>query len=405
MKADESHALRGDRVAVLGAGRQGTCAAFDFLRYGGAAEVLLADESAAALAAAEERLERLVPGATVRTLSVDAGDERALARVLEGATAAVCALPYRFGPAAAGAAVRAGCHLADLGGNTEVSARILALHDEAACEGVCLVPDTGLAPGLANTLAAAGIARLDPPRSVRIWCGGLPDPPVGPFGYRLVFSVEGLINEYSGDAVYLRDGKEVRVPALSELEQLELPGIGLVEAFPTSGGTSTAPRSWAGRVERYEYRTVRYPGHRDRFLALSDAGLFASEPVELACGVRVAPRELLAELLSERLAVPDVRDVVVLRVEVTGGPPDDETAIVFDMLDRGGDDDGFTAMERTTAHPAAIVAEMAAAGEIEPGSRPLELEVPPDRFIARLQRRPLALGVRGPAPLARMRGK
>ncbi|MBP7148322.1 MAG: saccharopine dehydrogenase NADP-binding domain-containing protein [Acidobacteria bacterium] len=387
--------LGGMNVAVLGAGRQGTCAAYDLVAHGRAARVVLADASADQLAQAVARLQRLVPGTPVHTVLADGGDRAALAAALEGCRTAVCALPYRCAPVAARAAIDARCHLVDLGGNSAVSGSLFELHGEAAAAGVAIVPDTGLAPGLANTLAAAGVAELENAREVRIWCGGLPADPSLPFGYRLVFSPAGLINEYSGDAVYLRGGRLVRVPALSEIEELDLPNVGRVEAAPTSGGTSTAPESFAGRLELYEYRTVRYPGHFRRFRDLADLGLFGETPLDIGSG-SVRPRELLVRLLARALERPEAPDLVVLRVEVrgaTGGMP----RIVYDLFDREDPRTGFTAMERCTAYPAAAVAEMAACGEIEPGTRRLELDVAPDVCLRRLGSRPLSI-CRGVSP-------
>ncbi|MDH3284759.1 MAG: saccharopine dehydrogenase NADP-binding domain-containing protein [Acidobacteriota bacterium] len=393
--------IAGRRAVALGAGRQGTCAAYDLAAYGGASEVTLVDADETAARAAAERLTGLTSGPRFTATRADAGDAGALADAMRGAVTSVCALPYRYGPVAAAAAVEARCSLVDLGGNTDVSARILELSDAAREAGVSLVPDTGLAPGLATTLAAAGVARLDEPRAVRIWCGGLPERPIPPFDYRLVFSIEGLFNEYSGDAVYLRGGRIVAIPALSELDEVELPGVGRVEAFPTSGGTSTAPDSFFGRLDLYEYRTVRYAGHRDRFRALADLGLLSDVEVEAREGVTVRPRELLARLLTSALSHPEIPDLVVLRVEVRGRQRGKPSRIVYDLLDREDRKTGFTAMERTTAHPAAVVAEMAAAGEISAGAWRLEVGVPPERFLERFAERPLSIDVKGPEPAPR----
>ena len=76
-----------------------------------------------------------------------------------------------------------------------------------------VVPDCGLAPGLGNILAAASSSSAGA-GAIEIRCGGLPQTPRPPLGYKLVFNVGGLTNEYSGEAEYLRDGRIVRVPTL-----------------------------------------------------------------------------------------------------------------------------------------------------------------------------------------------
>ncbi len=381
-------------ATVLGAGRQGVCAAYDFARFGGAAALSLLDAQPAALDAARAKLASLLPGIPIKTICADGADQAALTRAMEGSAAALCALPYRFAPGAARAAIEARCSLVDLGGNTAISGQLLALHDAARAAGVALVPDTGLAPGVANTFAAAGIDALEQAEQVQIWCGGLPEQPIPPFGYRLVFSAEGLINEYSGNAIYARDGKLIEVPTLSEIDPFEFPRVGTLEASPTSGGTSTAPETFRTRVRRYEYRTLRYPGHFARFRTFKELGLFGEDSIPTSTGGSVRPRDLLIRLLTPLIDKPAVPDLVVLRVDVIGLRAGQRVRIRYDLFDRQDPATGFTAMERCTAHPAAIVAEMCAAGEVQPGALPLEIGTPHAPFMARLAARQLDLTIR-----------
>src|SRR5262249_19057393 len=91
---------------------------------------------------------------------------------------------------------------------------------------------------------------------------GLPERPVGPLGYKMLFNFQGLVNEYSGFGEFLRDHERVEVPTLTEFEMLDFAApIGRCEAAVTSGGTSTCPESFAGKLRTYDYKTVRYPGH------------------------------------------------------------------------------------------------------------------------------------------------
>ncbi len=390
--------FRGMRVAVLGAGRQGVAAAWDALSHGGAAGVLLVDTDPERLARAAARLAALVPGAPVETRRLDASDPAALAPALAGAGGAVSALPYRLGPVAARAALAARTHLVDLGGNTAISREILALDREARDAGVALVPDTGLAPGLVVTLVLAGMERLDEPRAARAWCGGLPERPVGPLGYRAVFSLEGLLNEYSGTATWLRDGRPVEVPALAGEETVEFPPLGTLEAFCTSGGLGTAPETLAGRLAVLEYRTLRWPGHLAKIRSFAELGLLEERPVPDGRGGTVRPRDLLLRLLAPLLDHPEVPDLVLLRVEVAGTRGGRPARVVLELHDREDPATGFTAMERCTACPATTVLEMAAAGEIAPGARPLEEAAPPGPFLSRFARRRLPLRVREDPP-------
>ncbi|MCA9245165.1 MAG: saccharopine dehydrogenase NADP-binding domain-containing protein, partial [Phycisphaerales bacterium] len=276
----------GYRYVVLGAGRQGVAIAHDLARNGEAERVTLIDSNAMGARFAVERLQKLNPRATdcFVAKTCDVADTTALKPLIAGAQTVISAAPYRYNVALAELAIDSGAHFCDLGGNTAVVRDTLALHDHAKTRGVSVVPDCGLAPGLGNHLAAHGIGAMDEPREVSVRCGGLPETPVGPLGYKLLFNFQGLINEYSGCGEFLRDGKRVEIPALTELERIEFPKpIGACEAAVTSGGTSTCPETYEGRLARYDYKTVRYPGHFTVVRAMFELGCF-EESVTLRSG-------------------------------------------------------------------------------------------------------------------------
>jgi lysine 6-dehydrogenase len=369
---------------VLGAGMQGTAAAYDLVRAG-ASEVRLVDRDPEIARAAAARIRSLTGGNAV------AGEGRAdlphtLADALTGCDAALSAVPYFLNPGVAGACVEAGVSYCDLGGNTDVGRRVLAFDAEAKRKGIALVPDCGLAPGLSNTLAAAIVGRFDHVDEIRVLCGGLPQDPQPPFQYHLVFAMEGLLNEYDGSAEILRDGKRVYTPTLDEPVPVEFAGFGRLEACTTSGGTSTCPETWEGRMRTFEYKTLRYPGHWQHFRSYRDLGLLSEEPVG-----GFVPRQVLASLLRPRLTRKGAKDLVILRVEGKGVKDGKVVRGVFEMIDRFDEETGFSAMERTTAYPAAVVAWMLAAGETEKGGVKLEVGVPPERFLEHLQARDLPL--------------
>ncbi len=371
---------------ILGAGRQGVALAYDLARNGEAARVTLADLHTDVARRAIERLQALLPATPCRFAAAvcDVARPDTLRPLLAGAQVVVSAVPYRFNVALTDAAVSAGCSFCDLGGNTDVVRQQLARHEPAAAAGVSVVPDCGLAPGLGNILAAHGIAALDTAEDVHVRCGGLPERPVGPLGYKLVFNFDGLINEYSGFGEFLRDGRRVQVPALTEPEELEFPPpVGRCEAAVTSGGTSTCPDTFAGRVRTYDYKTVRYPGHFAIMRALFGLGCL-EDRVKLADGRVVEPRPVLRALFEHALAYPEVRDLVVLRCTVRGQRGGRAVTRVYDLLDRHDEATGFSAMERTTAFPAALVAHLQARRLVAPGARPLELSLPLDTYMAEL---------------------
>jgi lysine 6-dehydrogenase len=403
LTADRGRQSMTTTYVVLGAGRQGTAAAKDLLEFDAEAAVRLADRDADLARMAAARVNDLLGRAAATAHALDVRDEGALGKLLGGAKAVLSAVPYMLNLALARAAVEAGASFCDLGGNTEIVNQELALDARARARGVSVVPDCGLAPGMANTLAARLIERLDGEggraRHVRILCGGLPEQPRGVLGYQLVFAVEGLTNEYAGKAQYLRGGRVVEVDTLEEVEAVDFPPVGPLEAFTTSGGTSTCPYTYEGRLETYEYKTLRYPGHVEKLRLLRDIGFLDLDPVgvsapgagDASARADVAPRAMLNEMLRRRLPSGEP-DLVLLRVTCSGqdarGRP---VEMAYELVDRQDPETGFTAMERTTAYPAAIVCAFLASGDAPRGAIPLERAVPGDLFIRELARRGLPL--------------
>lgn len=372
--------------AVLGAGKQGTAAAYDFLKFGNAEEVILGDASQAAADRAAAKLCELLPDKADRVTArqIDATDSEALVEFLHPVHTLLSAVPYFMHPSVAVAAIAARTNMCDLGGNTGVALRVMALDTEAREAGISLVPDTGLAPGMVNTLAVYGMEGLDATREVQLRCGGLPQKPRPPLDYKLVFAISGLTVEYFGKAHVIRDGKVVEVETFNEVEPIEFPSpVGKCEAFVTSGGASTAPLTFEGKIERYEYKTVRYPGHHAKFRVIKDLGLLELEPIKIG-DVEVVPREVFHKAAAPKIDFPEDRDLVVVRAIIKGMKDGKEVMRRFDILDYHDEETGFSAMERTTGFSAAIVCEMVADGVVAPGAHCLEQAIPGKAFVEAL---------------------
>jgi len=376
----------GYRYVVLGAGRQGVAAAYDLGRFGKTEGIVLADLQAEAAEAGATRVNGLLGKELATPACVDVNDIPAVEKLLTEANGFLSAVPYKFNLGLTEAAIRTRTHMVDLGGHTGIVRRQIALDPEARKAGVAVVPDCGMGPGMNVTLALHAMSLLDEPHEVRIYDGGLPQAPRPPWNYALLFSVEGLINEYDGDAYFIRDGRVTPVLALTELEELEIPPLGRLEAFVTSGGLSTMPWSFQGRLRTLENKTLRYPGHCALLRGLKEAGLFSAQPVEVG-GCGVVPRALLALLLEERLGEPGVRDVCVIHVRARGkkdGRPAEARVQLVDYYDEAT---GFSAMEKLTGWHAALVLELAVRGEIPPGVVPIERALSGERFLPEAARR------------------
>jgi lysine 6-dehydrogenase len=377
----------GYQYVVLGAGRQGVALAYDLAKNCEAETVTLCDSNINVVRRAVDRLRTLCAGCECEFMQreCEVSRPREVDEALRGADVVISAVPFRFNASLTEAAIEAGASFCDLGGNTGVVRTQLERHKQAERAGVSVVPDCGLAPGLGNILAAYGIEQLDEPVEAHVRCGGLPEKPIGPLGYKLLFNFQGLINEYSGFGEILRGGERVEVPTLTELEEIEFPApVGKCEAAVTSGGTSTCPETFLGKVRDYDYKTVRYPGHFPIISAMFELGCF-DEFVRLKSGEIIEPKNILRLLMEERLDYPDVRDITVMRVIVSGNHGGKPRALQFDFFDRHDEATGFTAMERTTAFPATLVAYMQARKLIAPGARPLESCVPLKQYMDELE--------------------
>ncbi len=371
------------RMLVLGAGQQGSACAFDLLANS-SYQVVLADLDPEGL---PEFLHPYV-GERLELRRLDAADSDAVQSVMLGADATMSALPYYLNVDLARAAVDAGSHFCDLGGNTEIVLGQKALHERAVDRGISIVPDCGLAPGLVNILAEQGIRRLDRPREVHLKVGGLPQNPEPPLKYQVVYSLEGVIDYYTSLSWILRDGRPLKIEALSEVEEVFFPEIGVLEAFHTAGGLSLMAQSYAGVIDRMEYKTLRYPGHAEAMETVRELGLLSTEPLEVR-GVTVTPRDVFIAAAGPRLRKDPGKspDLVALRVEVKGEREGRETTLRWELIDRYDPSTGITAMMRTTGFSLSITALLQVAGRIRPGAWTPDEVVPADDYLQELARR------------------
>ncbi|HEX3109095.1 MAG TPA: saccharopine dehydrogenase C-terminal domain-containing protein, partial [Thermoanaerobaculia bacterium] len=365
------------KILVLGAGRMGLGAAFDLARQPDVDTVTVADVD---ISKAQDVARRInSPKVKPRHLDVSFGEE-GVAQEMRGHASAISCVNYWYNEMLARAAIAAGTNFCDLGGNNAVVDAELALDARARDAGINVIPDCGLAPGMVAVLVAHGAQRFSKLDEIHIRVGGLPQNPKPPLDYQMVFSVEGLINEYIEDARVIRGGKIVEVESMTEIESLEFPApFGQMEAFQTSGGTSTLPETFFGKVQELDYKTIRYLGHCEKFKTMIDLGLCSSTPMEVD-GQSVVPRRVFGDLLVRTLP-HDEPDYVLVRVEFKGNGK----TLRYDIIDAFDRATGLSSMMRTTAFPAAIVALMMARGDIaKKGALPQERCVPPDRFMSEL---------------------
>jgi lysine 6-dehydrogenase len=275
----------------------------------------------------------------------------------------------------------------DFGGNTEVVREQLALDADASAAGVTIVPDCGMGPGLNISLGTYVMSLVEVPEEVLIWDGGLPQDPQAPWNYVSTFNLGGLTNEYDGNAYFIRDGKVTPVPCFSEYEVLEFPEpLGRLEAFVTSGGLSTSPWTFEGRLKRLENKTLRYPGHVAQFKAFSDLGLLGLDPIDVA-GQKVVPRDVFHALLAPQICRDEVRDVCVMRVKGIGRTKGQRAEALIEIVDRYDEKTGFTAMQRLTGWHGSILLIAAVNNMVRRGVVSVELALPGKTIVTECKRR------------------
>lgn len=373
------------RMLVLGAGLQGTACAFDLLRNPAVERVVLADQRIGTLPAfLQPQL-----GSRLVTATVDVRDEAAVRALMQDATAVMSAIPYYFNLSLAQLAVSCGVHFTDLGGNTEIVLQQKGLDADAEGKGVSVVPDTGLAPGMVNVIAQHGIAQLDTVHSVKLYVGGLPQHPEPPLNYQIVYSLEGVVDYYTTESLVVRDGRRATVTALSEIEAVAFPEpVGTLEAFHTAGGLSTMAFRYEGKIPVMEYKTLRYPGHARIMEAIRDLGLLSLEPVEVK-GQQVVPRDVFVKVAGEKLRKPGGRDLVALRVVVTGTKAGAPATRAWQLVARYDEAHGITAMMQATGYTLSITGQLQATGVIRPGVHTPDECFPAEEYLRLLAERGL----------------
>jgi lysine 6-dehydrogenase len=373
--------------AVLGAGRQGTAAAYDMARWGEARRVVLADYDLEVAQRAAQRINQLVGSSIAEAVQVDVTDLEAVARALTGVDAFLSAVPYYYNLDITQVAIRVKAHMCDLGGHTGIARQQHGFNAEARAAGISIVPNCGQVPGMGTTLMVYAMELLDEAVDVFMWDGGIPKNPRPPFNYLLSFNIAGLTNEYAEPAIFLRDWKVTEVETMTELESVEFPEpIGTLEAFVAGGGTDTMPWTFEGRVRTLQNKTLRYPGSFAQLRAFYDLGLWDLEPVRIG-DVEVVPRDVFHALFEPRVTFPEDKDVVLVRVKAVGKKDGRDAESLVEVIDYFDQDTGFTAMERCTGWSAAIVAEMMTRGEIPRGAGGVETQVPAQPFVEQLRER------------------
>ncbi len=243
----------------------------------------------------------------------------------------------------------------------------MKLAEDAA---TAFIPQCGLAPGFISIVAAHLAEGMEPLEQVHLRVGALPLHPRNRLKYNLTWSTDGLINEYCNPCEAVVDGHLIMVPALEGMETITLDGE-TYEAFNTSGGLGTLADSWMGRVQRADYKTLRYPGHRDLIAFLLEDLRFKED------------REALKALL-ERTIPHTTEDQVLVYVSAVGylGGVLTERTYAHKMRFREIGGRVWGAIQVSTASGICAVLDLHAGGHIQQTGLVRQETIPYAAFIA-----------------------
>lgn len=370
-------------VLILGAGMMGHAIAFDLCRFSNFKTIFIGEKENQT----KKFASRFLKKKNVEIVGLDVEDVKKVKQYYDTVDVVISAVPYRFNYALAKLAVQTRTHFIDLGGNNTIVQKERGLFKQAQKQGMTIIPDLGLAPGLVSIITHDIVNHMDTVDSVKLRVGGLPLYPQPPFNYQIVFSPYGLINEYVEDAIVLDHGNILTKKSMTDIEHLEFPRpFGMMEAFLTSGGCSTLPYTYKDVIKYLDYKTIRYPGHCEKITTLLNLGLAEEKKIRIGSAT-VSPRDVFASLFATH--VPSTgEDVVLLKVLSKGrlnGKPLNREYLLIDYYDSKNN---ITAMMRTTGYPVSITAQMIENGTIQQqGVFCPEEIIPPEPFFAELKKR------------------
>lgn len=339
------------RVIVLGGGLVGGVMAKD-LAKDPHIEVTVADRD-------EGVLNRLAGEAPVKGVRADLSDAGTMKNLVKDYDQVVGAVPGFMGINMLKAVIEAGKNISDISFAPE---DFMDLDDLAKSKGVTAVVDCGVAPGMSNMIIGYVDSLLDETERALILVGGLPVVREWPYEYKIVFSAIDVIDEYLRPSRMVEHGKVVVKPALSDLELIDLPGVGTLEAFNTDGLRSLA---YTMDIPFMKEKTLRFPGHVDRMRMLRETGFFSYEPINVK-GMSIRPIDVTANLLFPAWKLKEgEREFTVMRIEVEGKKDGKRLLYTYDLLDYFDDKTKTTSMARATGFPCAVMARQIAEGKYD----------------------------------------
>ena len=373
------------KFIIVGSGRQGIAVAYDLFKDKNH-HVTIVDINTSSIDDALKKLSKISDTSNLKTNVQDVTNREEMLDILNDSDVMISAVPYEFNLELTKIAIDSKTSMVDLGGHTNIVREQLSMNKEALSKEITIVPDCGMGPGMNITMAVLATEILDRTDEIYICDGGLPQNPLPPWNYSLFFNIEGLTNEYDEQAYFLRDEKITEVPCFSGIENIEFDNFGTLEAAVTSGGLSTMPWTFKGRLKVLENKTLRYPGHWEWMKAYRELGLFDRNSIEHN-NKQIIPRDFYHQLLEKKLNHGRVEDVCLMRIRAVGKKDSKKVELNLDAIELYDKKLGLTAMEKWPGWHISIMAIEIAYNRIDKGAISVENALSGHTFLEEAKKR------------------
>ena len=367
------------KVAIIGAGKIGAALSTYFVDDPDTDVVILCDRNGQSLSQIEDKLN----SPKLRTHRVGIEQEASITTLVRGFDFLISALPPEFNEKLTELALEINVNYIDLGGTDESLQRQMSFDKLARERDICIVPNSGMAPGLVNILALHGYEAFDTVESIQVRSAGLPKYPKPPLNYQLSFSPQALINEYLNNAIAIQNGTITEVAALEGLEEITFSSraeLNHLEAFYTSGQITSLAQMLEGKVNYLDFKTIRYKGHRDIIKTLFMLGFDSDQIIHIKTNLTY--RELLIKQLTKNLPEGE-EDLALIKITIEGEKEGARVERTYEMVCEYDEAAEMSALMRSAALPTVLIAKLIKNGEHKHASGvfPPEKIVPKHRFI------------------------